>query len=721
MKKCLVFTLFIFTLLLVFKITFSQGNWEQKTVFDTTARFDAVSFTIDGNAYVGLGEYEDSLLADFHKYGAQTNNWSPIAMFPGEPRKEAVAFSINGKGYVGLGTDGYPDYNRYKDFYRYDPSTNTWTQISDFGGSARNAAIVFVIDGYAYVGTGKDASGSTKDFWKYDPSDDTWSQVSDLASSKRYGATGFSINGKGYVCAGKETSSSQLSGVYEYNPDMDSWTEKIYADGMKLGFEGASSFVAEGKAYICYGNQDYISKYNPSDNSVNKLGDVLNYGDNLNSPIGFELDGKGYVGLGKTGFFDVTYHKDIWQFTPPNPPTAIHLSDTTIPENNPEDTLVGVLSTEDADENDTHTYSLVDGTGSYGEGNANFDIIEDSLKINISANYELKDSFLINIQVEDSEGLTYDRGFEIIIEDKNEEPGWLFLSSDEIKENQDIGSIVGTLSNEDPDTGDSHVYSFSNTDGNEDSTYFAFEGNKLVTDSILDYESKKEYNLNIKCTDSSGLSAARNFNIKVADVNEPPYELSIYPDSVKENASIGTTVGSFITSDPDYGLVEYDYELVTGNGTNDQDNSLFTIQGDELIVDDTLDYEKQEQCNIYVRTTDNGGLSYEEALIIYLKNVEEEESDDSDDDEETGISETGKKQFAVYPNPTHGSVRVNIDQTIYQQGMKVILLDSKGTLLKSEIISKPEFNISLLGLSDGIYFIRLSDQHKESAIKIIKE
>ena len=52
--------------------------------------------------------------------------------------------------------------------YKYDPSTNSWTQINDFGGSARKEAVGFTMGEQAYVGTGDDGV-KRSDFWQYEP------------------------------------------------------------------------------------------------------------------------------------------------------------------------------------------------------------------------------------------------------------------------------------------------------------------------------------------------------------------------------------------------------------------------------------------------------------------------------------------------------------------------------------------------------------------------
>ena len=105
------------------------------------------------------------------------DTWTQKADFGGVTRAGATGLSIGNKGYIGLG-DKYPI--SYKDFWEYDPDANTWTQKADFGGHARLYAVGFTIAGKAYVGTGQSGTfpGYTyhKDFWEYDPNSNTWTR-----------------------------------------------------------------------------------------------------------------------------------------------------------------------------------------------------------------------------------------------------------------------------------------------------------------------------------------------------------------------------------------------------------------------------------------------------------------------------------------------------------------------------------------------------------------
>jgi 3-phytase len=59
------------------------------------------------------------------------------------------------------------------------------------------------------------------------------------------------------------------------------------------------------------------------------------------------------------------------------------------------------------------------------------------------------------------------------------------------------------------------------------------------------------------------------------------------------------------------------------SGTGDTDNNVFTITNNELKTKAVFDYETKNSYSIRVKTTDQGGLSYEKQLTIGVSNVNE--------------------------------------------------------------------------------------------------
>ena len=90
--------------------------------------------------------------------------------------------------------------------------------------------------------------------------------------------------------------------------------------------------------------------------------------------------------------------------------------------------------------------------------------------------------------------------------------------------------------------------------------------------------------------------------------------------SIDEEVSIGTEVGTLTATDSD--TTNLTYSLVSGNGTNDQHNSLFTVSGTQLIVAGNIDYETNATLNIYVQVSD-GENTYQKAMTVTVNDIKE--------------------------------------------------------------------------------------------------
>ncbi|MBX9259464.1 hypothetical protein H1Q63_37040, partial [Desmonostoc muscorum CCALA 125] len=101
-------------------------------------------------------------------------------------------------------------------------------------------------------------------------------------------------------------------------------------------------------------------------------------------------------------------------------PTDLSLSATSVNENVPANTVIGNFSTVDADANNTHSYTLVSGTGS--TDNSAFTIVGNELRINVSPDYESKNSYNIRLRTTDQGGLFYEKAIAIVINDINDAP-----------------------------------------------------------------------------------------------------------------------------------------------------------------------------------------------------------------------------------------------------------------------------------------------------------
>ncbi|MET0092277.1 MAG: retention module-containing protein, partial [Sedimenticola sp.] len=120
--------------------------------------------------------------------------------------------------------------------------------------------------------------------------------------------------------------------------------------------------------------------------------------------------------------------------------------------------------------------------------------------------------------------------------DANQAPTDIALDNQSVAENS-AGAVIGTLSTTDPDAGDSHTYTVSDS-------RFEVVGDqlKLKAGESLDYESEVTVNVTVTSTDSGtpGLSVDETFTITVTNVDDNAPTLvddDAANNEVAENAS----------------------------------------------------------------------------------------------------------------------------------------------------------------------------------------
>jgi N-acetylneuraminic acid mutarotase len=231
-------------------------SWTQKADLPGSPRRDAISFVIDNYAYVGSGM--DSVsgptgtkLKDFWRYNPTSNSWTAIADFPGAGGNGvyfATGFAVGGKGYLCGGKTGPNLYS--SQLWEYKPSNNQWIQRANFPGGVRYQMLSFVIDSKAYIGMGTDQNTFKKDVYCYDPGANNWHAIAPFPAYERAAASAFSLENRGFVCLG--SNGGLLSDLLEYNPKTDSWTLRAAYGGSER--KSAVAFVIDNKAYVGTGN-----------------------------------------------------------------------------------------------------------------------------------------------------------------------------------------------------------------------------------------------------------------------------------------------------------------------------------------------------------------------------------------------------------------------------------------------------------------------------------
>ncbi|WP_269613299.1 ELWxxDGT repeat protein [Prochlorococcus marinus] len=299
-----------------------------------------------------------------------------------------------------------------------------------------------------------------------------------------------------------------------------------------------------------------------------------------------------------------------------NAPTGISLTASSFDENINANSTIAVLASTDADATDSHTYSLINGTGDT-DNNA-FIIDGSSLKIKASPDYETKSSYNIRLKTLDSGGKNFDNSFTLLVNNLNDSPTDIVLDSNQFNENINSYTTVSTLSTIDQDDSDSHIYSLVNGVGDSDNSFVKIDGNQLNIKASPNYETKSSYNIRLKTTDAAGESIEKAFTLSVNDLNDIPTAIALSSASFNENIAGGSTVATVSTTDPDSSDT-HTYSLTTGTGSGD--NASFSIDGNQLKIIASPDYEAKSSYNIRVKTLDNGGESYEKTFTFSVNDL----------------------------------------------------------------------------------------------------
>lgn len=282
-------------------------------------------------------------------------------------------------------------------------------------------------------------------------------------------------------------------------------------------------------------------------------------------------------------------------------PTALSVSQTSVPEDASPGATVASLGVSDQDAGDTHTYALL------GAG-VPFAIAGSELRVGAALDHETAAAYALDLRVTDAGGLSFERTVVITVRDVNEAPTVLSVSATDVDENTPVGSVVARLGVVDEDAGDLHVFSVVSGP--------AFEalGDELRVAAPLDHEAAASHDVTLRVTDAGGLSIDRTVTLAVRDVNEAPTLISLSSQTVQEGASVGSAVGTLSATDEDAGD-SHTFALL--------DPAPFSIAGDVLEVAAALDHEAAAQHSLRVRVTDAGGLSYEQTFVVEVQDANE--------------------------------------------------------------------------------------------------
>lgn len=305
--RCVVALLF----LLAFSATSPLAFWTEMAGLPGSAgRHHPVNFVLDGYGYVVTGSVPgDNHTDNFYRYDPTNDTWDVLPPFPGTDRSYAYGGAYGGKGYLGFGTS--PAY--LNDLWEYDPVTEQWTQLAFLPAPGRaHPAFVVTDDGKIFVGMGNAAS-NFRDWWEYDIAGNVWTQRADLPGAARHHPYYFNIGDTPYVGFGH--GAAIFDTFYRWNRDTNTWTQMTDFPGQ--GRVAGQQFSYDGRGYILSGEgENHVQletgeywEYEPSDDSWRQL--PPHPGSGRWAPGSFLIDDTIYL-MG--GLSTVRLEWDMWAF-----------------------------------------------------------------------------------------------------------------------------------------------------------------------------------------------------------------------------------------------------------------------------------------------------------------------------------------------------------------------------------------------------------------------
>ena len=272
-------------------------------------------------------------------------------------------------------------------------------------------------------------------------------------------------------------------------------------------------------------------------------------------------------------------------------------------------TLVTTVSGSDPDAGQTLAYAIT-----AGNTNNAFNINNSGqIKVNNASALPAINSFGLTVEVSDngSPVLSATATVTINISHVNDPPV-VNNKTVTILENISNGTVVTTVSANDPDIGQTLTYAI--VSGNTSNAFTIDNSGKIVVNNASVLNSTSSFILSVKVTDNGSpvLSSTGTITIDVNQVNDPPV-INNKSASVSDDALNGTLVTTVSASDPDAGQT-LTYSITSGN----TDTAFYINNSGQIEINNATALAAVNAFNLSVRVSDNGNPALSATAVITI-------------------------------------------------------------------------------------------------------
>ena len=314
-----------------------------------------------------------------------------------------------------------------------------------------------------------------------------------------------------------------------------------------------------------------------------------------------------------------------------DPPLSIKLTGNSIKEQLPPGSIVGKLSTTDAQQAQLMVFSVQTNEGK-PLFRCNGSILQTSMTFTWTPHGQNSHPVRIRAQDNGSPPMWREQVFNISIENVNDPPRKIEISKNWVSENASVNTVVGELSAIDDDLGNYRTSNFSWKLLADNCGNFNITDNKVVVQKTLNYHTVKLCHITVACFDGS-VSAKQQIPIYIKNFIDPP-TLTLTGNSTAENSKVGTVITQIISKSESNKDLNFSISQTDPNGSqrfglslppvceHSKAKEFNTTCYVNITVSGQLDYETTEQytLDVYVWNDDSSNFK---KWYISVKNVNE--------------------------------------------------------------------------------------------------
>ena len=292
----------------------TTNQFDQIQAIATNGAFDFESFTIDGQTYLAVANYNNNsthnINSHIYQWNSTTNQFDQIQAIATNGARDFESFTIDGQTYLAV-TNAHNDSTRNIDshIYQWNSTTNQFDQIQAIATNAGGDFESFVIDGQTYLAVANHYNGSTYNLdshiYQWNEATNQFDQIQAIATNGALDFASFTIDGQTYLAVANHHNNS----TYNINSHIYQWNEATnqFDQIQAIATNGArdfESFTIDGQTYLAVANyyngstynlDSHIYQWNSTTNQFDQIQAIANNG--AHDFASFTIDGQTYLAV----------------------------------------------------------------------------------------------------------------------------------------------------------------------------------------------------------------------------------------------------------------------------------------------------------------------------------------------------------------------------------------------------------------------------------------